>query len=152
MNGFLHIEVAYNDNNIVVMNYDYETKHIIKVCISYSICYAPLLRWYQFRFTVGKISTHMCMCCDDLSNRSLCNSYVKDHSRYGLNQWGATLHCNVVSHWLIPCPEWSLYIPYIVVTRCRAVSVSEWRFLSRPTPSNPVYLPTAILWYTMWIT
>ena len=25
----------------------------------------------------------------------------------GLIQWETTLHCNVVSHWLIPYPEWS---------------------------------------------
>ena len=81
--------MAYNDNNIVIMNHAYETKPITKMCIFYSICYASLFHWYhQLRFPVGKISTHMCMCCDDLSNRSLCNSYVRDHSRYGLNQWG----------------------------------------------------------------
>ena len=30
------------------------------------------------------------------------------HSGYGLSLWETTLHCNVVSHWLSPCPEWSL--------------------------------------------
>ena len=29
---------------------------------------------------------------------------------YGLSQWETTLQCNVVSHWLSPCPEWSLHI------------------------------------------
>ena len=32
------------------------------------------------------------------------------HSGYGLSQWEATLQCNVVSHWLSPCPEWSLWL------------------------------------------
>ena len=27
---------------------------------------------------------------------------------YGLSQWETTLHCNGVSHWLNPYPEWSL--------------------------------------------
>ena len=32
----------------------------------------------------------------------------RDRSGYGLSQWGTTLHCNVVSHWLSVYPEWSL--------------------------------------------
>ena len=35
------------------------------------------------------------------------NALHMDHSGYGLKQWEA-LHCNVVSHWLIPHPECSL--------------------------------------------
>ena len=31
----------------------------------------------------------------------------RDHSGYRLSQWGTTLHCYVVSHWLIPYPEWA---------------------------------------------
>ena len=27
---------------------------------------------------------------------------IRDHSGYGFIQWGATLRCNVVSHWLSP--------------------------------------------------
>ena len=41
---------------------------------------------------------------------SLCHTNFilpRDHSRYGLSQWETTLHCNVVSHWLSPYPEWS---------------------------------------------
>ena len=30
---------------------------------------------------------------------------LRDHSRYGPNQWETTLQCNVVSHWLSPNPE-----------------------------------------------
>ena len=33
---------------------------------------------------------------------------LRDHSGYGLSQWETTLHCNIVSHWLSPYPEWSL--------------------------------------------
>ena len=36
------------------------------------------------------------------------DSIYNDHSRYGLSQWETTLHCNVVSHWLGPYPQWSL--------------------------------------------
>ena len=32
----------------------------------------------------------------------------RDHSMYGLTQWETTLHCNAVSHWQSPYPEWSL--------------------------------------------
>ena len=32
---------------------------------------------------------------------------LRDHAGYGLSQWETTLHCNVVSHWLRPYPEWS---------------------------------------------
>ena len=34
-------------------------------------------------------------------------SYSGGQSRYGLIQWETTLHCNVVSHWRSPYPEWS---------------------------------------------
>ena len=30
------------------------------------------------------------------------------YSGFELSQWETTLHCNVVSHWLSPYPEWSL--------------------------------------------
>ena len=30
-----------------------------------------------------------------------------DHSGYGRSQWQMTSHCNVVSHWLSPYPDWS---------------------------------------------
>ena len=30
-----------------------------------------------------------------------------DHSEYGLKQWEATIHCNVVSHRLSTYPKWS---------------------------------------------
>ena len=31
----------------------------------------------------------------------------RDHYGYGLIQWQMTLHCNIISHWLRPYPEWS---------------------------------------------
>ena len=34
-------------------------------------------------------------------------SCIREHSEYGLSQWEMTLHCNVISHWLSPYPEWS---------------------------------------------
>ena len=33
---------------------------------------------------------------------------IRNHFGYGFNQWPTTLQCNVVSHCLNPCPEWSL--------------------------------------------
>ena len=35
--------------------------------------------------------------------------YHRDHSGYELSQWEMPLQCNVISHWLNPYPEWSLY-------------------------------------------
>ena len=35
--------------------------------------------------------------------------YIRDHFEYGPNRW-ETLHCSVVSHWLISSPEWSLHM------------------------------------------
>ena len=34
---------------------------------------------------------------------------VGGDSGYGLSQWETPLHCNGVSHWQSPKPEWSLY-------------------------------------------
>ena len=39
----------------------------------------------------------------------LCGKHFSsDHFGHGLSQWMTTLQCNVVFHWLSPCPEWSL--------------------------------------------
>ena len=60
---------------------------------------------------------------------------------YGLSQWETTLHCNVVSHWLSPNPEWFLlfvgltcaivlqYIQYIIddmMTCLWVASINAW--------------------------
>ena len=37
---------------------------------------------------------------------------LRDHSGNGLSQWEMPLHCNGISHWLIPYPEWSLVLCY----------------------------------------
>ena len=42
---------------------------------------------------------------------SVCST-LRYHSVYGLSQWETTLHCNVVSHWLSPYKEWTLYNYY----------------------------------------
>ena len=34
---------------------------------------------------------------------------IRDHSVHVPSQWGTTLHCNVVSHWLRTCRKWSLH-------------------------------------------
>ena len=52
----------------------------------------------------------------------LCPDYVlKDHTEHGLNQWKTTLHCNIVSHWLSPCPEW-----FLRSSICFHVAVADW--------------------------
>ena len=39
------------------------------------------------------------------------NHHRTNHSGYGLGQSEKALHCNAFSHWLSPCPEWSLHYP-----------------------------------------
>ena len=39
----------------------------------------------------------------DVSHRKF-----KVRSRYGFRRWETTLHCNGVSYWLCPYPEWSI--------------------------------------------
>ena len=47
----------------------------------------------------------LCLCL--YSNYSC---LFRDHFVYGLSQWGMTLHCNVLTHWLSPYTEWSLLV------------------------------------------
>ena len=47
-----------------------------------------------------------------------CACGFRDHSEYELSQWETTLHCNVVSHWLSPFPEWSLGLLFVVLLLC----------------------------------
>ena len=35
---------------------------------------------------------------------------IMDHPGYGLSQWEALLHCNIILHWLSPYPEWFLLL------------------------------------------
>ena len=66
-----------------------------------------------------------------------------DHSGYGLSQWETTLHCNVVSLWLSPYPEWTpavyyqpFYFPCVGITslaspfftRCYLSPVTFYQF------------------------
>ena len=53
-----------------------------------------------------------------------------DHSGYGLSKWETTLHCNVVSHWLSPHPEWSIgntQHNYNKTAHNKVVCISWWR-------------------------
>ena len=36
--------------------------------------------------------------------------YVRDHSGQWCSQWATMLHCNVISHWLSPCPSYPCYV------------------------------------------
>ena len=40
---------------------------------------------------------------------------TRNQSVYGFSQWEMTLHCNVVSHWLIPYTRWSLVTNAITI-------------------------------------
>ena len=49
--------------------------------------------------------------CTWFVNTGIIDQYIpgiRDHSGHGLSQWETTLHCNVVSLWLSPYPEWSV--------------------------------------------
>ena len=72
---------------------------------------------------------------------------VRDHSEHGLNQWEATLHCNAVSHWLIPYLEWSLQSPHLL-THCGWVThigVSKLTIIGSDNGLSPSRRQ-AILW------
>ena len=57
---------------------------------------------------------------------------------HGLSQWETTLHCNgvPVSHWVIPCIEWSLSTPkswwYFIGYTVRMISYLTWWILKGP--------------------
>ena len=57
-----------------------------------------------------------------------------DHSGYGLNQWETTSHYNIVSHWLILYPEWSMKLrctrPWVMITWNREPSI--WIIIDKP--------------------
>ena len=40
----------------------------------------------------------------------LTHQYLRDRYGYGLSQWETMLHCDSISYWLRPYPEWSLYL------------------------------------------
>ena len=57
------------------------------------------------------------------------NSYYRAHSVYGLIQWEATSHCNVISHLMSPYPVKSLHRApesqwYGCVIRCTVMSIT----------------------------
>ena len=55
----------------------------------------------------GKLCPHNIDKSRILSDQEQVDGY-KDQSEYGLSQWEMALHINVISHWLNPCPVWSL--------------------------------------------
>ena len=77
-----------------------------------------------------KVRTRSAFCCV-----LLCVG--RDHSGYGLSQWETTLQCNVVYHWLSPCPEWSL-IPgmYWSIIPVLTNHVHIWRDLVLVSPNS----------------
>ena len=69
-----------------------------------------------------------------ISSNSIYTSLLyRGNSGYELSQW-ETLHCNVVSHWLSPYPEWSLlYHRYHIPCRLQL-----WYWLYRMTSLSAV--------------
>ena len=68
----------------------------------------------------------------------------KDHSGYGLSQWEMTLHCNVVSHWRSPYPDWSLHhqswlVPKQPQTQQYSVCKREWVSQVGYTDTRPCF-------------
>ena len=84
----------------------------------------------------------------------------RDHCGYGLSQWETMLLCNIVTHWLSPYPEWTLWI----VNVCRNINMYfHWHMqfidievvkvvencLSRRQES--IFLAQSILWlFVAW--
>ena len=57
---------------------------------------------------------------------------IKAVSGYGLSQWETTLHCNVVSHWQSPFPDWCLGTLSVVVMQCGCgVPMRFWSIMSK---------------------
>ena len=54
-----------------------------------------LTRWYWFDRGQSLLFSQSIVCV------------CRDHFWYRLSQWETMVHCNVVSHWLCPSPEWS---------------------------------------------
>ena len=92
----------------------------IKVAIQ---CIFIRLRWQP----VGPsrpITPYGPQLCQQLWWASHCEEsiMIRDHSGHGLGQWEEALHSNASSHWLSPCPEWSL-----MIIMMRAASPHAWR-------------------------
>ena len=51
--------------------------------------------------------------------------FSRVHSGYGLGQWENALHSNASSHWLIPYPEWLLYMAGNLSTVCRRMILNR---------------------------
>ena len=72
--------------------------------------------WYTSYFYHGSILSHISYhIIDHLASSGLNPDHspsVTDtnHSGHGLRQWETTLQSNVVSHWLSPYTEWSLFM------------------------------------------
>ena len=75
--------------------------------------------WRYFKGTSSMYRIHIHITLNDMHNKTLrtnkLGGYANkrvwsiDHSGYGCSQWRMTLQCNVVSHWLSPYSEWSLW-------------------------------------------
>ena len=85
-----------------------ETRNRIKVCWAYSCFYfvtGLIAAGYRIRDFLGMGSAN------ERRRYRVALSLIGCPHIYecGLSQWKTTLHCNVLSHWLKPYPEWSLH-------------------------------------------
>ena len=112
------------------------------LCVEYvnSLAQRPRHLTFSFGRTI--------MLCDNKSLRSGLNplSY-RDHCGYGLSPSETTLHCNVVSHWLSPYPQWSLSYSGVLLLHDSAISkhdITLWYFSGR-TQQNITTLHHSII-------
>ena len=76
-------------------------------------------------------------------------SRPRDKSGYGLSQWEMTSHCNIVSHWLSPSPEYETSFigwAHIQNDPCSPlVPIQSWSIsilkVSRTLPPDLLYMP-----------
>ena len=75
---------------------------------------------------------------------------LRDHFGYGLSQWEMMLHGNVISHWLSPCPEWSLCIKWYHVATIILASGSPGLYDASWSVSVHVVSDIHLTWVTVW--
>ena len=65
-------------------------------------------RWFYCIADQWCRNSHGILCLSPHGGRVTMRKETKDQSRYAPSQWGTSLHCNDVSHWLGAYLDWSL--------------------------------------------
>ena len=91
--------------------------------------------------------------------------HSRNHSVYAPSQWETTLQCNVVSHWLNACTEWSLHrvdsehkhIPKLTLRvqlthwgQVTHICISKLTIIGSDNGLSPGW-HQAIIWTSAWI-